>query len=219
LRTKAKGKNYFLSLDSGPNINRDERMTESQSQAGDVSCFTPYGIKAVTWPIAHASLVGLETQQQKLGPYRNGLFWGDLLHSSWYPHTLPPNKSSGPFHKISLFFVALVLEKVKKARPLQQVVTIEPRHVYYYPPPPTPPAFLPLKVSLQDDVNGDPYTRNSQNSKPGEKPKLPLRSNGMEWNECNILKQHEKYITFQKSQHNNMMYIEENKKLWLKIQK
>jgi hypothetical protein len=41
----------------------------------------------------------------------------------------------------------------------------------------------------------------------------------MEWNECNILKQHEKYITFQKSQHNNMMYVEENKKLWLKIQK
>ncbi len=92
-------------------------MTESQSQAGDVSCFTPYGIKAVTWPIAHASLVGLKTQQQKLGPYTNGLFWGDLLHSSWYPHTLPPNKSAGLFHKISLFFVALILEKIKKARP------------------------------------------------------------------------------------------------------
>jgi len=62
------------------------------------------------------------------------------------PHTLPPpNKLSGLFRKISLFFVALVLEKVKKARPLQQVATIKPRHVFYTPPPPSPP--LPSQPS------------------------------------------------------------------------
>jgi hypothetical protein len=110
--------------------------------------FHTYGIKAVTWPIAHACVVGLKTQQQKLGPYTNGFFfWGgrDLLHWPWYPYTLPPNKSSGLFHKISLFcFVALVLEKVKKARPLQQMATIKPRHVYYYPTstPPLQPSSL-----------------------------------------------------------------------------
>ncbi len=44
-RTKAKGKIYFLSLDSGPNVNKDERMTEWQSQAGNMSCFTHMGSK------------------------------------------------------------------------------------------------------------------------------------------------------------------------------
>jgi hypothetical protein len=84
------------------------------------------------------------------------------------------------------------------------------------PPPPRPSNLPPSKVSLQDDVNGDPYTRNSQNSTPGDKPKLRLRSNGMEWNECNILKQCEKYITLKSL---NIMYIEENLKLWFTIKK
>ncbi len=140
--------------------------------------FHTYGIKAVTWPIAHASLVGLETQQQKLGPYTNGFFWGTHFTRYGTPHTLPPpNKLSGLFHKISLFFCRIGLGKGQESSSFATSGHNWASSCLFAPPPSLPPS----KVSLQDDVNGDPYTRDSQNSKPGEKPKLWLRNNGMEW--------------------------------------
>ncbi len=142
--------------------------------------FHTYAIKAVTWPIAHACLVGLKTQQQKLGPYTNGLFWGTHFTCHGTPHTPPPpHKLSGLFRKISLFFF-LLHWSWKRSRKLV-LCNKWPQSSLVMSISSPPPSLPPSKVSLQDDVNGDPYTRNSQNSKPGEEPKLRLGSNGMEW--------------------------------------
>lgn len=153
--------------------------------------FHTYGIKAVTWPIAHASLVGLETQQQKLGPYTNGFFWGTHFTRYGTPHTLPPpNKLSVLFHKISLFFCRIGLGKGQESSSFATSGHNWASSCLFAPPP---PAFLPLNFLCKMMSMG---THTQETPKIVSQVRNPNYGWGtMEWNECNILKQHEKYIT------------------------